>query len=75
MRGDVVHETIPIPPHEIQTSEQATDNDHQCGRFDAHGDNVGVGRSMIHSKGISDVSSMVNEPANDQHCEYDIDES
>ena len=31
---------------------------------------------MFHSKGISDVSSMVNEPAgNDQHGEYDIDES
>ena len=30
---------------------------------------------MIHSKGISDVSSMVNESGNDQHCECDIDKS
>jgi len=30
---------------------------------------------MSHSKGISDVSSMVNESGNDQHCEYDIDKS
>ena len=30
---------------------------------------------MFHSKGISDISSMVNESGNDQHCEYEIDES
>ena len=75
MRDDGVHITDFIPLHEIQTSEQATGNDHQCGRFDAHGDNVGIGRSMFHSKGISDVSLMVNETGNDHHCEYDIDKS
>jgi len=75
MRGDLVHETVPIPRHEICNGEQATDNNHQCGRFDAHGDNVGVGRSVFHSKGILDVSSMVNEPGNDQHCECGIDKS
>ena len=30
---------------------------------------------MLHSKGISDVSSMGNEPGNDQRGEYGIDES
>ena len=30
---------------------------------------------MLFPEGISDVSSMVNESGNDQHCEYDIDES
>ena len=75
MRGDLIHEILPILRPEIQTVVQATGNDHQCWRFDAHGDNVSVGRSMLHSKGISDVPSMVNEPGNDQHCEYDIDES
>ena len=30
---------------------------------------------MLHSKGFSDVSSMVNESENDQCCEYDIYES
>ena len=30
---------------------------------------------MFHAKGISDVSSMVNESGNDQHREYDIDKS
>jgi len=74
MRDDRVHKTGSIPPHEIQTGEQATDNDHQCGRFDAHGDNVGIGRFMFHSKSISDVSLMVNETGNDQHSEYDIEE-
>jgi hypothetical protein len=27
---------------------------------------------MLHTKGISDASSMANESGNDQHCEYDI---
>ena len=75
MRGDGVHEIFPIVGPEIQTVEQATANEHQCWRFDTHGDDVGVGRSMFHSKGISDVSSMENEPGNDQHGEYEIDES
>ena len=75
MRGDLVHEIAPRLRHEIHTVEQATGNDHQRWRFDTHGDNVGVGRSMFHSKGISDVSSIVNESGNDQHCEYDIDKS
>jgi len=30
---------------------------------------------MLCSKGIPDVSSMVNESENDQGCEYDIDDS
>ena len=30
---------------------------------------------MLHTKGISDVSSMINESGNNQHCEYDIGES
>jgi len=30
---------------------------------------------MLHTKGISDISLMVNESGNDQHCEYDIGES
>jgi hypothetical protein len=30
---------------------------------------------MLHSKGILDVSSMGNESGNDQHREYDVDES
>jgi len=30
---------------------------------------------MFRSKGISDVSSTVNEPEHDQGCQYDIDES
>ena len=30
---------------------------------------------MFHSKGILDVSSMVNESGNDQHCEDYVDES
>jgi len=73
MRGDVEHYCSSIPRwHETQNGEQAACNDHQCWRFDAHGDNVGVRRSMFHSKGISDVSSMVNESENDQRCEYDI---
>ena len=75
MRGDLVHEMSPIIRPKIQTVEQATDNDHQCWRFDAHGDNAGVVRSVLHSQGISDVFSMVNEPGNDQHCEYDVDKS
>ena len=75
MRDDVEYETLPIRRHEIQNGVQATGNNHQCWRFDAHGDNVGVGRSVFHSKGISDVSSMENEPGNDQHGEYEIDES
>ena len=72
MRGDLVHEIAPILRRKIQAIEQATDNDHECRRFDAYDDNAGVKRSMPHSKG---VSSMVNEPGNDQNCEYDIDES
>ena len=75
MRNDRVHKIGSIPPHGIQTGEEATDNDHQCGRFNAHGDNVGIGRSMFHSKSISEVSLIVNQTGNDQHCEYDIDES
>ena len=59
----------------MQDGVQATENDHECWRFNTHGDNVGVGRSMFHSKGISDVSSMVNESGNDQRCEHDIYES
>ena len=61
--------------HERQSDVQDSGNDHQCWRFDAHGNNVDVGRSMFHAKGISDVSSMVNESGNDQHREYDIDKS
>jgi hypothetical protein len=30
---------------------------------------------MLHSKGISDVSSVVNESRNDQHSEDGVDES
>ena len=79
MGDDVVDENCYRRRHtwhfETQNSEQATGNDHQCWRFDTHGDNVGVGRSMLHSKGISGASSMVNESANDQRCEYDIYES
>ena len=75
MRGDLVREIAPILFHKMQTGGQVSNNDHQCWRVDTHGDNVGVGRSMFHSKGISDISSMVNESGNDQHCEYEIDES
>ena len=75
MRGDVEHENFPLRRQEIQNGVQATGNDHQCWRFDAHGDNIGVGRSMFPSKAISDASSMVNEPGNDQRCKYDIDKS
>ena len=73
MRENVEHGII--PHREMQNGVQATGNDHQCWRFDAHGDNVGVGSSMFHSKGILDVSSMVNESGNDQHCEDYVDES
>ena len=75
MRDDVDHDLCPIPRQKNQNGVQASGNDHQCRRFDAYGDNVGVGRSMFHSKGVSDVSSMVNESENDQRCEKDIYES
>ena len=77
MRVDVVHELCPNVWRferwqRPQNGEQATDNDHQCWRFDAYSDNFGVGRTVFQSKGISEVSSMVNESENDQGCEYDI---
>ena len=77
MRDDIEHEFCPIRRHwhETQNGVQTSGNDHQCWRFDTHGDTVGVGRSMFRSKGISDVSSMVTESENDQRSEYDIDES
>ena len=75
MRDNAAHENFSISPNEMQNGVQAIGNDHQSWRFDAHGDNVGVGRSMLHPKGILDVSSMVNESGNDQHREYDVDKS
>ena len=75
MSGDVIYDIYHSLRHEGQTGVQGSGNDHKCWRFDAHGDNVGVERSMSHSKGVLDVSSMVNESGNDQHCEYDIDKS
>ena len=74
MRDDVEYENY-IHRHEKQNVVQATGNDHQCCRFDTHGDNVGVGRSMFHSKGSSDASSEINESENDQHREYGVYES
>ena len=75
MRIDVHHEICPIHRHETQKGELDTGNDHQWGTFDRQVDNVGVGRSMLCSKGILDVSSMVKESENDQAREYDIDDS
>jgi hypothetical protein len=60
---------------ELHSRVYAICDDDQCRRFDKHGHNAGIGRFIIRSKNISDVSLVENESENDQRCEYDIDES
>jgi hypothetical protein len=63
LKGDQHPIRVRLPLHKGQGSVY---NDNQCsGKFDTHGRNVDIGRSVFFSKDISKVSSTVNESEND----------